>query len=85
MSLSSGTSRKLHSQDIELVNEDVPRGEFRSVLFDFDGTISLIREGWRGIMIPLMAEILADLGVPTIEDIVPAIKEEFRSKIRGIR
>ena len=42
MSQSSGTPRKQHpylpnSQDIELVSDDVPRGGFRSVLFDFDG------------------------------------------------
>lgn len=35
--------------------------------------------------IPTPAEIMADLGVPLIEDIVPAIKEEIRSKIRIVR
>ena len=35
--------------------------------------------------IPTPAEILADLGVPLIEDIVPAIKDEIRGKIRGMR
>ena len=33
--------------------------------------------------IPTPAEILTDLGVPTIEEIVPAIKDEIRGKIRG--
>ena len=32
--------------------------------------------------IPTPAEILADLGIPTIEEILPAIKEEIRSKVR---
>ena len=35
-----------------------PRGahrEFRYAVFDFDGTLSLIREGWQGIMIPYFA------------------------------
>jgi hypothetical protein len=35
--------------------------------------------------IPTPAEILADLGVPTIEEIMPAIKEEIRGKVRGLR
>jgi len=30
-------------------------------LFDFDGTLSLIREGWPDVMIPMMVEILARL------------------------
>jgi len=36
-------------------------------------------------LIPTPAEILADLGVPLIEDIVPAIKDEIRGKIREMR
>jgi phosphoglycolate phosphatase-like HAD superfamily hydrolase len=30
------------------------------VLFDFDGTLSLIREGWQAIMIPMMVELLQE-------------------------
>ncbi len=29
------------------------------VLFDFDGTLSLIREGWPEVMVPMMVEVLA--------------------------
>jgi len=29
------------------------------VLFDFDGTLSLIRSGWVDVMVPMMVEILA--------------------------
>lgn len=46
---------------IELINPAIRRGQIRSVLFDFDGTLSLIREGWQGVMIPMMVEILLDL------------------------
>jgi phosphoglycolate phosphatase-like HAD superfamily hydrolase len=31
---------------------------FKSALFDFDGTLSLIREGWQQIMIPYFCELL---------------------------
>src|SRR5438477_5262251 len=34
------------------------RGPFRAVLFDFDGTLSLIREGWPRVMVGMMVEIL---------------------------
>lgn len=35
---------------IEVINPDYRRGCFRFALFDFDGTLSLIREGWQKIM-----------------------------------
>ena len=44
---------------IEIVNPDLPRGRFSAVLFDFDGTLSLVREGWPEVMIPMMVDILA--------------------------
>lgn len=39
---------------IEIVNPQVRRGAFRVALFDFDGTLSLIREGWPRVMVDLM-------------------------------
>ncbi|MCL1921670.1 MAG: HAD family hydrolase [Kiritimatiellaeota bacterium] len=40
------------------MNPDAPRGAFKHAVFDFDGTISLIREGWQQIMIPYFTEEL---------------------------
>ena len=34
--------------------------DIRYALFDFDGTISLIREGWQDIMIPYFAQVLQE-------------------------
>jgi phosphoglycolate phosphatase-like HAD superfamily hydrolase len=42
----------------EVVNPLVRRGPFRAVLFDFDGTLSLIREGWPRVMVTMMIERL---------------------------
>src|SRR5439155_3153791 len=39
---------------VELVNPAVRRGPFRVAVFDFDGTLSLIREGWPRVMVDLM-------------------------------
>jgi len=43
---------------IEIVRSTQDRGRVRSALFDFDGTLSLIRQGWQTVMIPMMVEIL---------------------------
>jgi phosphoglycolate phosphatase len=42
----------------ELVNPAVRRGPFHVALFDFDGTLSLIREGWPRVMVDLMLDHL---------------------------
>jgi phosphoglycolate phosphatase-like HAD superfamily hydrolase len=44
---------------IEVANPSAPRGNFRFAIFDFDGTISLIREGWQQIMIPYFTDEIA--------------------------
>ena len=45
---------------VEQLHPGVSARNARVCLFDFDGTISLIRSGWMGVMIPMMVEILAD-------------------------
>jgi phosphoglycolate phosphatase len=35
-----------------------PRPEIGHVLFDFDGTISLIRQGWPEVMVPMFVEVI---------------------------
>ncbi|MCS6831673.1 MAG: HAD family hydrolase, partial [bacterium] len=50
--------RLLPGTHIEIIRADVPRGHIRFALFDFDGTLSLIREGWQQVMIPMMVEVL---------------------------
>jgi len=39
-----------HEWKMEIINGTYEKGKFRFALFDFDGTISLIREGWQGVM-----------------------------------
>ncbi len=51
---------------IEIINKSLKIGRIRSVLFDFDGTISVIREGWQEIMVPMMVEEL--MKTPEHED-----------------
>ncbi|HUV12013.1 MAG TPA: hypothetical protein VMY18_00150, partial [Acidobacteriota bacterium] len=39
----------------------IPAGETKAVLFDFDGTISLLRAGWQQIMVDFMVEVLLEV------------------------
>src|SRR5579871_1513633 len=47
----------------EIINPVVRRGVFRVALFDFDGTLSLIREGWPRVMVDLMLDHLRTLNL----------------------
>jgi len=55
----------------------------RAVLFDFDGTLSLIRSGWMDVMIPMMVEILADLRTGESEADLTLTVEEFVWRLTG--
>jgi phosphoglycolate phosphatase len=69
--------------DMEIVRTDVPRGRFRSVLFDFDGTLSLIREGWPQVMIPMMVDVLRETGTKEDDAALAAVVEDFVMRLNG--
>src|SRR5215831_15050528 len=69
--------------EIEILTPDLPRGRFRSVLFDFDGTLSLIREGWPQIMIPMMVEVLRETGTRESDAKLSTAVEEFVMRLNG--
>lgn len=46
----------------------------RVALFDFDGTLSLIRSGWQEVMVPMMIEILQPLTHETPEQLRQVIE-----------
>ena len=73
----------LPNTQIELINPDSRRARFRHALFDFDGTVSLIREGWQQVMIPMMVEIL--LATPEAEDeaAVTQVVTDFVTRLTG--
>jgi phosphoglycolate phosphatase-like HAD superfamily hydrolase len=65
---------------IEILNSHAPVGNFKFAVFDFDGTISLIREGWQHIMIPYFTDEMSVC--PGAKDITrEAIAEEARDFI----
>jgi phosphoglycolate phosphatase-like HAD superfamily hydrolase len=73
----------LLDEEIEILRADLPRGRFRSVLFDFDGTLSLIREGWPQVMIPMMVEVLQDTGTRESSAELTNKVEEFVMQLNG--
>ena len=68
---------------IENVSRGVSARHARVVLFDFDGTLSLIRSGWMDVMVPMMVEILAGLKTGESEDQLRAVVEEFVWRLTG--
>lgn len=68
---------------IEIVQASVPRGRIRHVLFDFDGTISLIRQGWQDVMIPMMVDILLQTPDHESEAQVSRVVREFVDHLTG--
>ena len=62
--------RFLPGTSIEVIGPPVRREPPGHVLFDFDGTLSLIREGWPEVMVPLMVEVLQATGSEeSVEDL----------------
>jgi phosphoglycolate phosphatase-like HAD superfamily hydrolase len=51
----------MKQSSIEQIRPGASAATARVAVFDFDGTISVIRSGWVGVMEPMMTEILLDL------------------------
>ena len=69
--------------DVEILRTDFPRGRFRFAVFDFDGTLSLIREGWPQTMIPMMVEVLRQTGTAEDDATLAAHVEDFVMRLNG--
>ncbi len=74
---------KLAGLNIEVRNPDIRRGVMRFALFDFDGTISLIRAGWQDVMIPMLVEELMALETDETEQELYALVEDFVVTLTG--
>jgi phosphoglycolate phosphatase-like HAD superfamily hydrolase len=68
---------------IEIVRQPSGREPPRHVLFDFDGTLSLIREGWMDVMVPLMVEVLAATGTEESPADLAAVARDFVTELTG--
>lgn len=68
---------------IECLHPGVSARRARVVLFDFDGTLSLIRTGWVDVMVPMMVEILAGLKTGESEEELRALVEDYVARLTG--
>ncbi len=68
---------------VEYIKPGVSAKGARVVLFDFDGTLSLIRAGWVDVMIPMMVEELAALKTGESEAELREIVEEYVGRLTG--
>lgn len=69
--------------EIEIVNPHYARGPFLAAIFDFDGTLSLLRRNWQDVMIPMMVDELAATGTPETRDDLRKAVEEFVMRLNG--
>jgi phosphoglycolate phosphatase-like HAD superfamily hydrolase len=70
---------------IEVYSPDLVRGRFRHALFDFDGTLSLIRAGWQEVMVGQCAEELARTPTTEDRDRLEAVCREFITRLTGLQ
>lgn len=70
---------------IEEIRKRFSDRRVRAALFDFDGTLSLVREGWQNVMIPYFREVLESIADPEREspEELERVIREFVDKITG--
>jgi phosphoglycolate phosphatase len=76
-------TRFLPGSNVEIVVEPDRRAPPRHVLFDFDGTLSLVREGWPDVMVPMMVEILQATGADESADALRRLVFDFVMQLNG--
>lgn len=82
--VASGKSgRFLPGTSIEILQEIQIAEAPEHVLFDFDGTLSLVREGWPEVMIPMMVEVLAETGTRESPADLHRLAEQFVMELNG--
>jgi phosphoglycolate phosphatase-like HAD superfamily hydrolase len=70
-------------EEIEIVNPNLRCGGFRAVLFDFDGTLSLVRAGWMQLMVPMMVDELRLTGTRESDAELRAVVQEYVARLNG--
>ena len=66
------------------IHREIQTGNIRHVVFDFDGTISLIRDGWQNVMVPMMVECLQmETDTTESQEELEAIVVEFVDRLTG--
>jgi phosphoglycolate phosphatase-like HAD superfamily hydrolase len=71
--------------EIEIIRKPEKGRVFRAAMFDFDGTLSLIRQGWQEVMTPYFTEVLRDTpgGRTESDEALYACAKEFIDRLTG--
>jgi phosphoglycolate phosphatase-like HAD superfamily hydrolase len=73
----------LPGTSVEILNPAVPIGRIRHAIFDFDGTISLVREGWQDVMVPMMLEYLTAAAPEEDPESIALTVRDFVTRLTG--
>lgn len=68
---------------LEIIRPGASAAEAKVALFDFDGTLSLIRTGWMKVMVPMMVEELVELRTGESEADLQRAVEDFVWRLTG--
>jgi phosphoglycolate phosphatase len=68
---------------IEQIRSGASAAGARVALFDFDGTLSLVRSGWVDVMVPMMVEILLELHTGESEQELTSLVQDFVWRLTG--
>jgi phosphoglycolate phosphatase len=79
----AGPTRFLPGSAIEIVREVDRSAPPGCAIFDFDGTLSLIREGWPEVMVPMMVEVLQQTGTEETAESISRHVREFVMELNG--
>jgi phosphoglycolate phosphatase len=79
----TGPTRFLPGTAVEVIREVDLAAPPRFALFDFDGTLSLVREGWPDVMIPMMVEELAATGTRESAAELTKLARNFVMELNG--
>ena len=75
--------RYLETSSVEVLRDVSRTRPPRCALFDFDGTLSLIREGWPQVMIPMMVDILKESGTRESDGELERVVTDFVTELTG--
>jgi len=79
-----GSTGFIPGTGVELIRRVRPVRPPEHALFDFDGTLSLVREGWMDIMVPMMSGILDEYRRPgETAKAVEILVREFVTRLTG--
>ncbi len=68
---------------LEVLKSGVNAGQAKVAIFDFDGTVSLVRSGWVHVMVPMMVDGLRALGSGETDEQLTRLVEEYVGQLTG--